>query len=56
MCSSLSEVCEDEAGNRKKRNSKVLKNTKTSGSDDLVGELLKYGGSGMVYLLFGVVW
>ena len=31
----------------------------TSGSDGLVGDLLQYGGSGMVYLLeqlFGVVW
>ena len=35
------------------------KANKTSDSDGLVGELLKYGGSGMVYLLeylFGVVW
>ena len=30
-----------------------LKNNKTGGSDGLVGELLKYGGSGM---LFEVVW
>ena len=28
-----------------------LKNNKTGGSDGLVGELLKYDGSGMVYLL-----
>ena len=36
-----------------------LKNNKTGGSDTLVGELLKYGGSGMIDLLqqfFGVVW
>ena len=36
-----------------------LKNNKTGGSDGLVGELLKYGGSGMVNLLhqlFSVVW
>ena len=36
-----------------------LKNNKTGCSDGLVGELLKYGGSGMVYLLehlFRVVW
>ena len=36
-----------------------LKNNKTGGSDGLVGELLKYGGSGMVdllQLLFSVVW
>ena len=28
-----------------------LKNNKTGGSDGIVGELLKYGGSGMVDLL-----
>ena len=36
-----------------------LKNSKTGGSDGLVGELLKYGGSGMIDLLqqlFAVVW
>ena len=33
-----------------------LKNNKTGGSDGLVGELLKYGGSGMVSLLLSVVW
>ena len=36
-----------------------LKNNKTGGSDGLVGELLKYGWSGMVNLLhqlFSVVW
>ena len=36
-----------------------LKNNKTGGSDGLVGELLNYGGSGMVNLLhqlFSVVW
>ena len=35
------------------------KNDKTGGSNGLVGELLKYGGSGMVCLLeqlFSVVW
>ena len=34
-----------------------IKNNKTGGSDGLVGELLKYGGKGMVLLLeklFGV--
>ena len=34
-------------------------NNKTGGSDGLVAELLKYGGSGMIDLLqqlFGVVW
>ena len=33
-----------------------LNNNKTGGSDGLVGELLKYGGSGMIHLLFEVVW
>ena len=36
-----------------------LKNNKTGGSDGLVGELPKYGGSGMVDLLqqlFSVIW
>ena len=33
-----------------------LKNNKTGGSDGLVGELLKYGGSGMVNLLSSVVF
>ena len=36
-----------------------LKNNKTGSSDGLVGELLKYGGSGMIHLLhklFAVVW
>ena len=36
-----------------------LKNNKTGGSDGLVGELLKYSGSGMACLLeqlFSVVW
>ena len=36
---------------------KKKKNNKTGGCDGIVGELLKYGGSGMVsscFLLFGV--
>ena len=36
-----------------------LKNDNTGGSDGLVGELLKYGGSGMIHLLhklFEVIW
>ena len=36
-----------------------LKNSKTGGSDGIVGELLKYGGFGMVHLLeqlFSVIW
>ena len=51
MCSSLSRVCEDEALDRGIEKEEIakciqrLKNNKTSGSDGLVGELLKYGGS-----------
>ena len=65
MCGSLSKVCEDEALDREIEKAEIvkcickLKNKKTGGSDGLVGELLKYGGSGMVYLLehlFRVVW
>ena len=57
-------MCEDEAldwGIDKEETAKCirkLKNNNTGGSDDLVRELLKSGGSGMVYLLehlFGVV-
>ena len=36
-----------------------LKNSKTGGSDGIVGELIKYGGSGMVHLLeqlCSVIW
>ena len=36
-----------------------LKNSKTGGSDGIVGELLKYGGFGMVDLLeqlFSFIW
>ena len=38
---------------------KSLKNNKTGGNDGLVGELFKYGGSGMANLLkalYEVVW
>ena len=38
---------------------RILKNSKTGSSDGIVGELLKYGGSGMVDLLeqlFSVIW
>ena len=57
MCGSLSKVCEDEALDREIEKAEIVKcickqkNNKTGGSDGLVGELLKYGGSGMVYLL-----
>ena len=36
-----------------------VENNKTGGSDGLVGDLLKYGGEGMVLLLqklFSVIW
>ena len=36
-----------------------LKNNKTGGSDGIAGELLKYGGSGMINFLeqlFSVIW
>ena len=47
-CLCSTKLCEDE-----------LKNNTTGGSDGLVGELLKYGGVGMVNMvhqLFEVVW
>ena len=50
-CGSMSELCDEFLDTEKGRGSKVHKNNKTGGSDGLVGELLKYGGSGMVYLL-----
>ncbi len=52
MCGSLCKVCEDEALDREIEKAEIvkcickLKNNKTGGSDGLVGELLKYGGSG----------
>ena len=52
MCSSI--LCEDEYELHKGEIEKCvckLKNNKTGGSDGLVGELLKYGGGGMVDLL-----
>ena len=54
MCCSLSEVCEDEVldrGREKEENAKYirrLKNKTTGGSDGLVRELLKHGGSGII--------
>ena len=62
---SVSKVCEDRVLDREIEREEIavcvwkLKNNKTGGSDGLVGELLKYGGSGMIDLLqqlFGVVW
>ena len=61
----MSESCEDDRLDIAIEKSEIvkcirkLKNNKTGGSDGLVGELLKYGGSGMVCLLeqlFSVVW
>jgi len=60
MCSSL--LCDDEYLDGELRKGEIekcvceLKNNKTGGSDGLVGELLKYGGVGMVDQLFKVVW
>ena len=59
---SMSELCEDEFLDNEIEKGEIVKcirNNKTGGSDGLVGELLKYGGSGMVYLLeqlFSVSW
>ena len=61
---SMSESCEDDRLDIAIEKSEIVKcvrklNNKTGGSDGLVGELLKYGGSGMVCLLeqlFSVVW
>ena len=56
-CSRMSGSCDDDfldKGIEKAEIAKCirkLKNNKTGGSDGLVGELLKYGGAGMVYLL-----
>ena len=63
-CVKTSVDCEDGILNKEieseiSRCIRKLKNNKTGGSDGLVGELLKYGGSGMVgllQLLFSVVW
>ena len=63
MCSSI--LCEDEYLDGELHKGEIekcvykLKNNKTGGSGDLVGELLKHGGGGMVDLLhqlFKVVW
>ena len=66
-CSSVSKACEDSVLDREIEREEIamcvrkLKNNKTGGSDGLVivGELLRYSGSGMIYLLqqlFAVVW
>ena len=57
MCSGLPKVCEDEALDRGMGKEEIakcirkVKNKKTGGSDGLVGELLKYGRTYMVYSL-----
>ena len=56
-CSSVSKACEDRVLDREIWREEIavcvrkLKNDKTGGSDGLVGELLKYGMSGMINLL-----
>ena len=64
-CSILSEVSENVRLDRQIDREEIaqcvknLKNNKTGGCDGIVGELLKYGSSGMVCLLeqlFSVVW
>ena len=53
-CIEMSVACEDNILDREIDSAEIsrcLKNNKTGGSDGLVGELLKYGGSGMVDLL-----
>ena len=61
---SMSELCEDEFLDKEIEKGEIvnrIRKLKTGGirSDGLVSELLKYGGSGMVYLLeqlFSVFW
>ena len=64
-CCNMSSAYEDSVLDREIEPAEIarclhsLKNNRTGGSDGLVGELLKYGGSGMVNLLhqlFSVVW
>ena len=64
-CSILSEVSENIRLDRQIDREEIaqcvkkLNNNKTGGCDGIVGELLKYGGSGMVCLLeqlFSVIW
>ena len=59
----MSVACEDNILDREIDSAEIsrclrkLKNNKTGGSDGLVGELLKYGGSGMVYRFIAtVIW
>ena len=63
--SSLSEEVADSLLNKEVEKGEIakcpknLKNSKTGDSDGIVGELLKYDGSGMVDLLeqlFSVIW
>ena len=58
-CCNMSNACEDSVLDRPVEIARCLKSNKTGGSDGLVGELLKYGWSGMVNLLhqlFSVRW
>ena len=61
-CCIMSSACEDSILDWEIEPAEIarcLHSNKTGGSDGLVGELLKYGGSGMVNLfhqLFSVVW
>ena len=63
-CSNLSEVSENDRLDRQIDREEIAqcvkkKKNKTGGCDGIVGELLKYGGSGMVCLLeqlFSVIW
>ena len=61
-CSNLSEVSENDRLDRqidREEIAQCIKKHKTGGCDGIVGELLKYGGSGMVCLLeqlFSVIW
>ena len=62
ICSSLSKVSEKDRLDRQIGREEIthcVKKLKTGGRDGIVGELLKYGGSGMVCLLerlFSVIW
>ena len=61
----MSELCGDDFLDKEIEKGEIvecirkLKNNKTGGSDGIVGELLKYGGSGTIFLLeqlFSVIW
>ena len=59
MYGSLSEMQQDEVLHREKERAEIKKCTfksKRDGNDGLVGELLKYGGLEMGFLLEHLVW